>query len=263
MRQVRALLLAAGLGTRLRPLTDQWPKCLMPIGDRPLLEYWLETLWKSGIRDVLVNIHYLPSIVQGFLDRPRFKGWVHSVSETELLGTAGTLQANADFFRGNKVLLIHADNWCQCQFSKFLEFHQYERPKGTLMTMMTFDTDTPETCGIVETDAKGVVQAFYEKLSNPPGTIANAAVYLLENKVLHLSKQYPEVRDFSTEVLPNFMGQIATWHNDQVHRDIGKLETLQQAQLDPKPDTIWEEKDAWQQWFLEQPIHAQLKADVA
>ena len=64
MKKVRALLLAAGLGTRLRPLTEQWPKCLMPIGKRPLLEYWLETLWQSNIREVLVNLHYLPTIVE-------------------------------------------------------------------------------------------------------------------------------------------------------------------------------------------------------
>ena len=100
MREVRALLLAAGLGTRLRPLTDHWPKCLMPIGERPLLEYWLETLWQSGVREVLVNLHYLSTVVEEFLDRPRFQGWVHSVRETELLGTAGTLRANADFFQG-------------------------------------------------------------------------------------------------------------------------------------------------------------------
>ena len=124
MRPVRALLLAAGLGTRLCPLTDYWPKCLMPIGDRPLLEYWLETLWHCGILEVRVNLHYMPKVVEEFLARPRFQGWVHSVREHELLGTAGTLQANIDYFRGCTVLLVHADNWCQCQFRDFLKFHQ-------------------------------------------------------------------------------------------------------------------------------------------
>ena len=84
MSEVRALLLAAGLGTRLQPLTDQWPKCLMPIGERPLLEYWLETLWRSGISEVLVNLHHLPEIVEIFLARPRFQDWVSGVKETEL-----------------------------------------------------------------------------------------------------------------------------------------------------------------------------------
>ena len=234
----------------------------MPIGERPLLEYWLETLWHCGIRDVLVNLHYLPTIVQDFLDRPRFQGWVHSVREPELLGTAGTLRANADYFRECTVLLVHADNWCQCQFRDFLEFHQQERPASTSMTMMTFDTDTPESCGIVETDEQGVVQAFHEKVVDPPGTRANAAVYLLEPKVLQWMEQHPEISDFSNEVLPNYLGQIATWHNAQIHRDIGTMETLRQAQLDPKPEKVFGEMDTWQQWFLQQPIHQQLRASV-
>ena len=96
----------------------------MPIGERPLLEYWLEMLWESGIRRVLVNLHYLPAVVQDFLARPRFQVWVHSVTETELLGTAGSLLANAYFFHESTVLLVHADNWCQCQFRDFLDFHQ-------------------------------------------------------------------------------------------------------------------------------------------
>ena len=235
----------------------------MPIGERPLLEYWLETLWQSGVREVLVNLHYLPTVVEEFLARPRFQGWVNSVRETELLGTAGTLRANVDFFRGCTVLLVHADNWCQCQFRDFLDFHLEERPTSTSMTMMTFDTDSPQSCGIIETDAQGVVQVFHEKVAEPPGTRANAAVYLLEPGVLQWMEQHPEISDFSTQVLPNYMGQIATWHNAQIHRDIGTIETLQQAQLDPKPDSVWGEMDAWQKWFLQHPIHLQLKADVA
>ena len=261
MREVRALLLAAGLGTRLYPLTKHWPKCLMPIGDRPLLEYWLEMLWRSGIREVLVNLHYLPTVVQDFLDRPRFRGWVHSVRETELLGTAGSLRANIDFFQGDTVLLVHADNWCQCQFGDFLEFHQQKRPTATSMTMMTFDTDSPQSCGIVETDAQGRVQVFHEKVAEPPGTRANAAVYLLEPEVLQWIEQQPEVSDFSTQVLPNYLQKIATWHNAQIHRDIGTIETLCQTQLDRKPEAVWSEMDAWQQWFLQHPIHQNLRAD--
>ena len=74
--EVRALLLAAGLGSRLRPLTERWPKCLMPIGERPLLEHWLETLYSTNVREVLVNLHHHSEIVREFLNRPRFRDWV-------------------------------------------------------------------------------------------------------------------------------------------------------------------------------------------
>ena len=71
--EVRALLLAAGLGSRLRPLTERWPKCLMPIGERPLLEYWLETLYSLKISNVLVNLYHHHEIVRNYLNRPRFE----------------------------------------------------------------------------------------------------------------------------------------------------------------------------------------------
>ena len=81
MNKIKALLLAAGLGTRLRPLTDEWPKCLMPIGDRPLLEYWLETVHSANVNDVIVNLHHHSEIVSKFLNRPRFKDKVSYVFE--------------------------------------------------------------------------------------------------------------------------------------------------------------------------------------
>ena len=93
---VRALLLAAGTGSRLYPLTDDWPKPLMPIRGRPLLEYWLESLRSVGIRDVLVNVHHHAEQMVRFLDRPCYQEWVSTDHETRLLGTAGTLLSKLD-----------------------------------------------------------------------------------------------------------------------------------------------------------------------
>ena len=262
MQEVRALLLAAGVGTRLHPLTDTWPKCLMPIGERPLLEYWLETLYSSDVREVLVNLHHHSDIVQDFLNRPRFKNWVSYVNELTLLGTAGTLEANKEYFRDCTILLAHADNWCQCDFADFLSCHRKQRPKHCSITMMTFESPTPETCGIVETNPEGVVKTFHEKSSNPPGNQANGAVYLLEPEVLEWIVENTNISDFSKEVLPHFMGSIATWHNQGIHRDIGALAMLQLAQSDPKPSSCWPGIDTWQKEFLSNPIHQQVAQAV-
>ena len=262
MKEVRALLLAAGLGTRLFPLTDNWPKCLMPIGERPLLEYWLETLYTTNVHEVLVNLHHHSEIVKEFLNRPRFKGWVHSVYEETLLGTAGTLRANKDFFHNCTTLLVHADNWCQCDFADFLNYHRKHRPNFCSITMMTFESPTPETCGIVEIDTDGVVLAFHEKSNNPPGNQASGAVYLLEPEVLKWIEEHPNISDFSTEVLPHFIGNIATWNNCGIHKDIGALPMLQQAQSDTQPTFYWPETDAWQKNFLKHPIHKQITKTV-
>jgi mannose-1-phosphate guanylyltransferase len=252
---IRSLLLAAGQGTRLAPLTRNWPKCLMPIGTKPLLEYWLSTLYNTKVTPVLVNLHHHADHVKRFLDRPCFKGWVHQVYETELLGTAGTLAANRLFFKDHTTLLIHADNWCQCDFTQFVAYHLTRRPKHCPITMMTFATSTPWSCGIVETDEQGVVQAFHEKQTNPPGNLANAAVYLLEPEILDWLEDHPKITDVSTQVLPSFMGQIATWENTGIHKDIGTPSMLLQAQQDPIPQTAWPEPDDWSRWFENHPIH--------
>lgn len=229
----------------------------MPIQGRPLLEYWFASLQKLKINNVLVNTHYHADIVQNFLRRPSLDGWVESVFEKDLLGTAGTLRANKDFFQGNTVLLVHADNLCCCDFSRFLDFHHNERPVGTVMTMMTFKTSSASTCGIVELNSDDVIIGFHEKVSSPPGDLANAAVYLIEPELIDWVIQHPEASDFSTEVIPHFIGRIATWENEDVLRDIGTIEMLKDAQNDSCVVPIWTE-DTWYRDFLTNPIHKQI-----
>jgi len=255
------LLLAAGNGTRLQPYSNDWPKCLMPINGEPLLHYWLETAKAIDADKVLVNLHYQSEKVQDFLSRPSLEGRAKAVFESALLGTAGTLRENSQFFSGSTIFLAHADNFCQCDFNSFIRYHQTARPKNTALTMMTFDTTSPETCGIVETDQLGVVTAFHEKISNPPGNLANGAVYLLEPEVSEWINANPEVTDFSTQVLPKFVGRIATWHNSGIHVDIGNIQALKVAQNLATRDCTGRAKnflkldDEWAQKFAKHPIH--------
>ena len=252
---MKALLLAAGLGKRLRPLTNNWPKCLMPIKGRPLLEYWLRILKKQDIENVLINRHHHSEIVKKFLQQPQYEEWVQSVYEEYLLGTAGTLRENADFFYGNTVMIAHADNWCCCDFPDFMDFHHTRRPKGTVITMMTFNCPVPSSSGIVEIDNKGIVIKSFEKVVNPPGKLANAAVYLVEPEVVEWLVENPHVTDFSTEVLPYFVGRIATWENRGIHRDIGTIEMLKKSQLDQCDPLPWPDHGLWQQKFSKHNIH--------
>jgi len=251
----KALLLAAGFGTRLKPLTDIWPKCLMPVQGRPLLEYWLGILQNLGINEVLVNTHYFSKYVEEFLRQPHFLNWVLPVYERELFGTAGTIRNNINFCKDNTILLAHADNWTCCDFSDFLHYHHNQRPGGTVMTMMTFTCHNPSECGIVELGRDGIVVEFYEKVENPPGNLANAAVYLLESEVVEWITKNPQANDFSTEVLPQFIGKIATWENKNIHRDIGTVKMLREAQADKCDMPPWDINNIWQQDFLNNPIH--------
>ncbi|MCR4286945.1 MAG: sugar phosphate nucleotidyltransferase, partial [Deltaproteobacteria bacterium] len=91
---MKAFILAAGRGERLRPLTDTVPKCLVPVCGEPLLKIWLEICERSGVTDVLINLHHLPEMVEGFLRNADTRVRVTTVFEEELLGSAGTLRKN-------------------------------------------------------------------------------------------------------------------------------------------------------------------------
>jgi mannose-1-phosphate guanylyltransferase len=228
---MRALLLAAGLGTRLRPLTQTTPKCLVPIKEQALLGIWFERLSQAGIGPFLVNTSYLAPRVQAYVATSPYSRQVTLVHEDVLLGTAGTLVANLDFFQGQDGLLIHADNYCLADFGEFLRAHE-QRPSGCVMTMMTFRSETPSSCGIVEVAANGVVVGFHEKVANPPGNLANGAVYLLSAELLRtMANELRSATDFSTEVLPKFVGRIFTYETREVFMDIGTPETYAMANL--------------------------------
>lgn len=230
-RPFRALLLAAGLGTRLRPITVNTPKCLVAIDGEPLLGRWLRKLELAGCESALINTHYLAEQVEDFL-----RSWqsstmtLETVHEPELLGTAGTLMANQEFFSNTTGLLIHADNVMAGDVNNFMDAHQ-DRQAGCLLTMLTFKTNTPSSCGIVEIDEKQIVQAFHEKIAEPPGDRANGAMYAFEQEFInHLNLMDPTPTDFSTEVIPKLLGKIQTWHTHQSYVDIGTPENLISAQ---------------------------------
>lgn len=218
---MKAILLAAGLGTRLRPLTSFMPKCLVPIAGRPLLDIWLERLYMAGVDEFLINTHYLAEKVDDFVASSKYAPRITRIYEHVLLGTAGTLIENLDFFDGQDGLLIHADNYCMADFQAFFTAHAC-RPTHNLLTMMTFNAIDPSQCGVVEIDAAGQVINFHEKQPDPPGRQANGAIYLLSSDLLALmNSEFRQARDFSTEVIPHLLGRMGTWHTEQALIDVG------------------------------------------
>ena len=229
---MRAILLAAGLGTRLRPITDTIPKCLVPINGKPLIDYWLEQLTKAGIEKFLINTHYLHEQVESYIEQSKFAGVVDLVYEEELLLTGGTVIANKDFISDEPFMLVHADNLSICDYEDFISAHK-NRPANTEITMMTYTTDDPKSCGVVKIDTSGIIQEFHEKVQNPPSTTANGAVYIVEASVVNYMERLKTVKvDFSVDVLPYYMGRIFTYYNDLYHRDIGNIRSYELAQIE-------------------------------
>ena len=218
---MRAILLAAGFGTRLRPITNTVPKCLLLIKGRPLLGVLLKQLKECQVGPFLVNTHYLSKQIEKFIKNSNFNTEVELVYEPKLLGTAGTLMENLDFFKDDDGMIMHADNYCLADFKAFVEAHNH-RPLGCLMTMMTFTTSEPHSCGIVELDDQGVVTGFYEKVKNPPGNIANGAIYILSRELITILKtDFKDCKDFSKQILPKMLGKIFTYETKDFFIDIG------------------------------------------
>lgn len=230
---MKALLLAAGFGTRLAPLTHTIPKCLVPIGGVPLIEYWLTQLISSRVDNILLNTHYLSDIVYKYLINSRWKNNITFFHEETLLGTGGTLLKNRGFFDDETFMVAYADNLTVIDFQALLERHR-NRPSGIEVTMVTFTTDSPETCGIVEVDERGIVQKFHEKIKNPPSNKANAAIYLMEPTIFQRldSLSYLNSIDISINVIPLLLKNIQVWHNNCYLRDIGSIDSLEKANRD-------------------------------
>jgi len=223
---VRAILLAAGLGTRLRPLTDSIPKCLVPIKGKPLLDIWCESLLNAGVEKILVNLHYKSEVVEDHLARSKFAASIVTVFEPVLLGTAGTLIKNRDFFSGDDGILLHADNYSEASISELIEAHQ-NRPKSCELTMLAFRTTTPETCGVLKVDSLSVLQAMHEKSKQDHGNLANAAFYVLSRRLIGELKNET---DFSTQVIPKYFGKALVVETGETFIDIGNQESYARAQ---------------------------------
>ncbi|MCF6339917.1 MAG: nucleotidyltransferase family protein [Sulfurimonas sp.] len=227
---MKALLLAAGLGTRLKPITDTIPKCLVPIHGKPLLEYWLENLSEVGVNEFLINISYLSEQIEEFIQNSKYRDVVTLVHEKKLLNTGGTLLANRNFFDKEPFMLVHADNICICDFNEFIKSH--ERASKDI-TMMLFKSDNPSSCGIVKLDDNGIVEEFYEKVKNPPSNLANGAVYICSSTIFNFLKSLEKVEiDFSNDVLPKYIGNINTYLNNIYHRDIGSVESYAKSNIE-------------------------------
>ena len=223
---MKAFLLAAGLGTRLRPLTDKTPKCMLPINGKPLIDIWLESLQRAGADEILVNLHWLPDVVRGHLQR-RTSPAVRTVFEPILLGSAGTLMANRGWVEGEeKFLVCYADNLTDFDVASLVEFHV---AKKSVATLALFHTENPSACGIVEVDHSGRVVSFVEKPDNPTSDLANAGVYVLHPSALDVLSG-PPPKDIGYDLLPPLVGRAYAMPLNGYLRDIGTPESYDRAQ---------------------------------
>ncbi|HER25854.1 MAG TPA: nucleotidyltransferase family protein [Rhodospirillales bacterium] len=231
--RTHALLLAGGLGTRLQPLTLTVPKCLVPIGGKTLLDYWIDNLTRAGVDYARINTHHLAPLVRQEIADINSKGGLKldDSPEPTLLGSAGTVSNNSDLADGaTDVLIIYSDNLSDVDLADFLAYH---RAQQAPLTMLLFHATNPSACGIAELDTNNTIINFVEKPEHPKSDLANAGLYALS------ADAYREIVemggfDLAFDVLPKFIGRMKGYIFDGYHRDIGNLDSLRQAEDDVK-----------------------------
>jgi NDP-sugar pyrophosphorylase family protein len=197
---MKAMLLCAGSGTRLRPLTLDCPKPMVKIQGKPLLEYHIEWLSRYGITDIAINLHYLPGAIRGYFGDGRAYGVrIRYSYEDELRGTAGALVPLRDFL--DETFVVHyADIYSEVDIARMQEFH---RCKRSVATLAVHESTHPEDSDIAQIDGQARVQALYHKPGHRDhGILGNAGMYILEPSVLEYVPEDRIPTDFIRDVFP-------------------------------------------------------------
>jgi mannose-1-phosphate guanylyltransferase/mannose-1-phosphate guanylyltransferase/phosphomannomutase len=222
------MVLAAGLGTRLRPLTYEITKPMVPVLDRPVMGHILDLLDKHGIDEVVANLHYFPdSIKRYFGDRLTYR------VEPELLGTAGGVRACADFFGTDSFLVISGDALTDIDLSAFIARH---REAGAIATLAVKKVSDTREYGVVLHDRAGRITGFQEKPSPEEALsdLGNCGIYIFAPEIFDYFPERPFV-DWAQDVFPTLLENDIPFHMHEVSEywnDVGSLGELRQGTFD-------------------------------
>jgi len=227
------MILAAGVGSRLDPLTRNVPKPMVPIANKPVIEHILEVLREHGFREIVINVHYLAEKITSWLrDGERWGVSLRYSYEEEPLGTAGGVKKMEDFF-DSTFLVVGADDLCDIDLRRVLAYHQEKRAMVTIALSLV---DDPSEYGVVLTNEKGRVIAFIEKPRGEriPSNTVNTGIYILEPEVLRFIPK-GEFFDFGRDLFPLLIdkkipiyGYLALGY----WRDVGNISQYKQAHKD-------------------------------
>ena len=256
---MKAMVLAAGKGTRLFPLTGEIPKPMAPVVDTPIIQHIFELLSGHGVAEAHVNVHYLgDALLAAYGEESRVNGMTVRLSrEDELLGTAGGVKRLAKNFDGTFVV-VSGDALTDVNLGELVLLHKEKGALATIALRRVFDTSE---FGVVELDGGGDILGFQEKPDPKEAisTLANTGIYVLESRAL---EYIPEDTffDFARDVFPRFLEareKFVGYQGDFYWSDIGTLEAYRQAQYDvlsgrvrvrvpgeKRGDSLWVGEDA-------------------
>lgn len=201
-RQITAIILAGGMGMRLRSVIKDQPKVLASVHGRPFIFYLLDQLAKVCIKDVMLCTGYLGSQIQDLLGDSYGETQLSYSQELSPLGTAGALRKTATFLKSSLALVMNGDSYCDVDLQAFLDWHQSQVSSATLL--LTYLNDASRY-GLVEVDKKGHILSFIEKNNkNGPGWI-NAGIYLLKRDIILDIPSNTDAVSLERDVFPDWI----------------------------------------------------------
>ncbi len=230
---MKAMIMAAGFGTRLLPLTADTPKPMLPIGGKPLMEHIINLLREHGFTEIIANLHHLPDKIRDYFgDGSRFGVKLFYSPETELLGTAGGVR-RCSWFLDETFLVISGDALTNIDLTAFYEYHIR---KGALATIALKKVQEVSQYGVVITDNEGLINQFQEKPKPEEALsdLANTGIYIFEPEIFKLIPER-EMFDFGKQLFPLLVNQqqkFYGWKTKSYWCDIGSIDTYYQSQKD-------------------------------
>ena len=230
---MKAMILAAGLGTRLRPLSDLRPKALVPVANRPVLERNIDYLIRHGVTDIVVNIHHHPGQLLSFLENRHFQSRIETRVETEILGTGGGIRNTGGFWDKEPFVVMNGDILTDIDLTGAYEQHRRTRPLATLILH-----DHPPF-NKIRIDATGRIRDI-PRAYGPEG-LAFTGIHILEPEILaHIPEGFSDIVDCyrrlmnAGKMILSYVSRGHSWH------DIGSLPDYMKAnrELAPEPFTI-------------------------
>jgi mannose-1-phosphate guanylyltransferase len=242
---MRAMVLAAGLGTRLRPITYAVPKPMVPVLNRPVMEHSVRLLVRHGFSEAIANLHWFPETIEGHFGDGSELGIELSYShEEQLLGTAGGVRNVAEFL-GDSFLVVAGDALTDIDFTAMREFHESHDGLVTLATKRVANTDE---YGVVIAGEDGRIQGFQEKPdpAEALSDLANTCIYMFRREIFDYfpepgtskaagAEDPPEFTDWAMDVFPALLENDVPFYSHEIKaywNDIGNAEELRQGSID-------------------------------
>lgn len=228
------MILAAGLGTRLRPLTDEVSKPMVQLGGRPCIEHTVLLLKEHGVTDIMINLYYKPELIQNHLgDGTKYDLNISYSIEKELMGTAGGLKKVENFFKDDTILIISGDALTDINLT---EFYNHHKQKGGIASLALKNVHDPREFGVVLQDQNGRITQFQEKPKDvaPISTKANKGIYIFEPEIFDYIPENT-FYDFGKQVFPDLLHKGQAMYGFETSSywcDVGNLDVYKSVQFD-------------------------------